>query len=35
MHVDVVNQNGELCCPADLTLDVTLDINKAVERRAP
>ena len=22
-HVDVVNQRGELCCPADATLDVT------------
>ena len=31
MHVDVVNQIGELCCPAD----VTLDVSKAVERRAP
>jgi acyl dehydratase len=31
MHVDVVNQRGELCCPAD----VTLDVSKAVERRAP
>ena len=26
-HVDVFNQRGELCCPADVTLDVT----KAVE----
>jgi acyl dehydratase len=31
MHVDVVNQRGELCCPADVTLDVSM----AVERRAP
>ncbi|WP_319453884.1 MULTISPECIES: MaoC/PaaZ C-terminal domain-containing protein [unclassified Mycobacterium] len=31
MHVDVVNQRGELCCPAD----VTLDVSKAVERRVP
>jgi len=23
MHVDVVNQNGEVCCPADVTLDVS------------
>ena len=31
LHVDVVNQRGELCCPAD----VTLDISKALDRRAP
>jgi acyl dehydratase len=29
LHVDVVNQRDELCCPADVTLDVT----KAVEHR--
>jgi acyl dehydratase len=28
LHVDVVNQRGELCCPAD----VTLDVSKAVQR---
>lgn len=28
MHVDVVNQRGELCCPADVTLDVTLALRR-------
>jgi acyl dehydratase len=23
LHVDVVNQHGDLCCPADVTVDVT------------
>jgi acyl dehydratase len=23
LHVDVVNQHGQLCCPADVTVDVT------------
>jgi len=27
LHVDVVNQRGELCCPADVTLDVTKVVN--------
>ena len=27
LHVDVVNQRGELCCPADVTLDVTKAVN--------
>ena len=35
MHVDVVNQNGELCCPADVTLDVTLDITLDITKAMP
>lgn len=29
LHVDVVNQRGELCCPADVTLDVTRAVASA------
>jgi acyl dehydratase len=29
LHVDVLNQRGELCCPADVTLDVTKAVQGA------
>ena len=31
LHVDVVNQHGDLCVPADVTLDVSLEVSGVVE----
>jgi acyl dehydratase len=28
LHVDVANQRGELCCPAEVTLDVSKAVNR-------
>ena len=31
LHVDVVNQHGDLCVPADVSLDVSLEVSGVVE----
>jgi acyl dehydratase len=28
LHVDVINQHGELCCPAEVTLDLSKGVNR-------